>query len=152
MTAEIVLKKHNEHLATIHPGQPFSLTDAHSVGDGVWQGDLGIEIVSGVPLGYELVANPTDADRQLVPLDGSPGSHHRVRSLDGVELYRPVDWGKRADDLRGPCVRFLSANEIVHEPGTDKPHGTVRIESPMTVLCRYQRHMTEEMRANRARD
>lgn len=142
-----------KHCASVTPGQPASLTDAHTPGDLVWQGDLGIEVVDAVPSGYELIETPTDADRQLVPLDGGPGSHHRLASFDGVKLYRPVDWGKSETDLRGPCVVFSAPNSIAHEPGHGHPHGTVRIDSPMTVLCRYQRNWSaEEREARRAAD
>lgn len=138
-----------EHLETVTPGQPAELNGSHQAGDGVWQGDLGIEIVDNVPEDYEIVENPTDEDRQLVPLDGGPGSHHRVASFDGVTLYRPRDWGQDESDLRGPCVVFDKPNRIVHEPGHSHPHGTVDITVPMTVLCRYQRNLEADERAAR---
>lgn len=140
-----------QHLSTVSPGQPFTLSSAHQVGDGVWQGDLGIEIVSRVPREYVEITNPTDADRQLVPEAGQ-GSHHRLRSLDGVRLFRPADWGQRSDDLRGPAVVFDRANAIVHEPGHAQPHGTVEIAAAMTVLCRYQQNLDQQERAQRALD
>lgn len=150
--ATAVAETMKKHLETVSPGLPFRLTSTHTVGDGVWQGDLGIEIVKGVPTGYTLVEKPTDADRQLVPESGQ-GSHHRIASLDGVKLYRPANWGREENDLRGPVVVFESPNSIVHEPGHDHPHGTVHIEEAMTIQCRYQRNLDAETRAEiRARD
>ena len=153
MNVQKLIEKRAATKPAVSPGLPFSLTDAHSVGDEVWQGDLGIQIVDGVPGGYVRIAEPKDQDRQLVPLDGSPGSHHRIQSWDGVELYRPFGWGESDTDLRGPCVVFTRPNAIVHEPGHSSPHGTVNVESPMTVLCRYQRNLNHELREERrARD
>lgn len=146
MKIETLTKKLTKHTKTVTPGNPASLTAAHQPGDGVWQGDLGIEIVATVPSGYMRIDKPADADRQLVP-EGGQGSHHRLRSFDGVTLYRPSDWGNSDTDLRGPCIVFESPNAIVHEPGHDKPHGTVNIEAPMTVLCRYQRNLAADERA-----
>lgn len=151
-TANEVSKTLQSHVETVAPGLPFRLSSRNSPHEGVWQGDLGIEIVEKVPTGYELVENPTDADRQLVPESGQ-GSHHRLASLDGVQIYRPKDWGKTENDLRGPCVVFNKANAIVHEPGHDHPHGTVYVDDPMTIQCRYQRNLDAETRAEiRARD
>lgn len=142
-------KTMQQHLHTVTPGQHATLSASHTTGDGVWQGDLGLEIVDSVPDGYELVSHPKDEDRQLVPLDGGPGSHHRLASFDGVTLYRPNGWGQTETDLRGPCVVFASPNSIIHEPGHDHPHGTVHIESPMIVACRYQRNLDADERAER---
>ncbi len=147
-TATDVSKKLEAHLSTIAPGQPFRLNGTHTAGDGVWQGDLGIEVVDQVPKGYILVESPTDRDRQLVPESGQ-GSHHRIRSLEGVKVYRPADWGRTETDLRGPCVVFDRPNAIVHEPGHAHPHGTVYVDEPMTVLCRYQRNLDAETRQER---
>lgn len=147
-TAIQVSKTLSEHAESISPGQPFTLTAAHTIGDCVWQGDLGIEVVAKVPVGYTLVKHPTDADRQLVPESGQ-GSHHRLRSLSGVKLYRPDGWGETDTDLRGPCIVFGAPNAIVHEPGHAKPHGTVEVSEPMTVLCRYQRNLDAETRRER---
>lgn len=150
MTTDIatVAKTIEHKTETVSPGLPASLTAAHEVGEGVWQGDLGLEIVGAVPDGYVRIKNPTDAQRQLVPESG-PGSHHRLASLDGVTLYHPTNWMADDTDLRGPVVVFSQPNEIVHEPGHSKPHGTVRIEAPMTIRCRYQRNYDAELRAER---
>lgn len=148
-----IAKTLTTHAETVSPGLPATIDAQHQVGEGVWQGDLGIEIVDAVPEDYVLIEHPTDADRQLVPLGGGPGSHHRLRTLDGVTLFRPSDWGQRETDLRGPCVVFAAPNEIVHEPGHDHPHGAVTIAAPMTVRCRYQRNLAaDEREARRAAD
>ncbi|MEN1706396.1 MAG: hypothetical protein AAGJ54_12900 [Planctomycetota bacterium] len=140
------------HAETVSPGLPYTLTGAHSVGDVVHQGDLILEVAGSVPDGYVEVADPDDRDRQLVPFDGNPGSHHRLRSFQGVRLFRPEGWGQDETDLRGPAVVFASPNAIVHESGKDKPHGTVEIANPMTIVCTYQRNLDAEGRAARARD
>lgn len=139
------------HGASVTPGQPLRLTEAHAAGDGCSQGDLDILIVDKVPSGYKLVKKPIDADRQLVPESGG-GSHHRLQSFEGVTLYRRDVWGKEVNDLRGPCIVFDQPNAIVHEPGHDKGHGTVFIDAPMTVVCAYQRNLDAEQRAARAQD
>lgn len=151
MTIEDRLKS---HVSSITPGNPFHITAAHQPGDGVWQGDLGIEIAKSntPPKGYVEVKDPTEADRQLA-IEAGIGSHHRLRSFDGVTLYRPKDWGKDETDLRGPFVVFGKPNAIVHEPGHDKPHGTVFIDAPCAVQIRYQRNLDAITRAEiRARD
>ena len=142
------------HLSTISPGQPFTITSAHQPGDGVWQGDLGIEIVeSGVPKGYTKVKKPTESDRQLA-VEAGAGSHHRLRSLEGVELYHPPNWGQQDEaDTAGPYVVLTKPNAIVHEPGHAHPHGTVTIEYPCSIQIRYQKNLDAETRREiRARD
>lgn len=152
MKVQELQKKHAAHNETVTPGQPFTLSDVHQPGEGVWQGDLGVEVVDAIPADYVEVKDLADSDRQLVP-EGGAGSHHRIRSLDGVTLYRPKGWGESETDLRGPCVVFDTPNEIVHQPGHGRPHGTVVIASAMIVLCRYQRNLAaDEREARRAMD
>lgn len=150
-TVSEVNQTRRQHQEGVSPGQPFRLTGAHAVGEGVWQGDLGIGIVDRVPEGYVEVKTPKDEHRQLVP-EGGQGSHHRIASLDGVRIFLPPAWGENSADLRGPVVVFSGPNSIVHEPGTDKHHGTVVIEAPMTVQCTYQRNLDQEEREMRAVD
>ena len=151
MTAESVQKNLQSHLSSISPGQPFRLTSSHSIGDGVWQGDLGISIVSKVPSDYVEIMNPQDVDRQLVPESGQ-GSHHRLKSLIGVRIFHPKDWGVSPTNLRGPFIILTFPNEIVHEPGHDHPHGTIFIDEPMIIECRYQRNWSKEQRERRTLD
>lgn len=153
LSVEQIAGNLKEHQSRISPGQSFHLTEAHSVNDCVWQGDLGLIVVNEVPNDYKLVEKPIEQDRQLVPLDGSPGSHHRLKSFNGVRLYRPKDWGESEIDLRGPCVVFEKPNAIVHESGTENPHGTVFIDVPMIIRCSYQRNLNMlEAFSHRARD
>ena len=153
MTITELTKMQKKHQGTVTPGRPFHLTEAHNINDGVWQGDLKLKIVDAVPKEYVKIDSPTDQDRQLVPLDGSPGSHHRLKNFDGVTLYRPKNWGRDEVDLRGPVVVFDKPNSIVHESGTKNPHGTVHIDSPMVIECSYQRNLDmEEAVERRARD
>ena len=157
ITATEVSRKLRDHLNTITPGKPFTITDAHTVGDRVWQGDLGLQIVDRVPAGYEEIKNPTDADRKLVP-GGNQGSHHNLKSLDGVRIFKPKNWGVSPNDLNGPCLIFDDSrgkHAIVHEPGTAHPHGTVFIDTGVstTILCTYQRNLAaDELVERRAQD
>lgn len=148
-----IVDRLKSHLSTISPGQSFNITAAHQPGEGVWQGDLGIEIVEPkVPTGYSLVKNPTDADRQLA-VEAGAGSHHRLRSLEGVKIYRPANWGQDEADTSGPYIVLDRPNAIVHEPGHAHPHGTVNIDTPCSILIRYQRNLDAETRKEvRARD
>lgn len=148
-TLEHVSVDYRQFFSTVSPGLPVTISDVHSPGDQVWQGDLGIEIVSfdtgafKVPEGYVEITDPKDADRQLVPESGQ-GSHHRLKTLENVRLFRPKEWGRNLSDLNGPLVVLLAPNEIVHEPGHDKPHGAVIVGCPMVILCTYQRNLTLE--------
>lgn len=149
-----VSRKLTETVEKVQPGMPQHLTSAHDVNDGVWQGDLAIVKHDGtIPSHYKLVEHPTDQDRQLVPKGGGPGSHHRLKSLNGVKIYRPEQWGKNPIDTEGPIVIFDRPNAIVHESGTSHPHGTVHIDDPMAISCTYQRNWNAEQReARRAAD
>lgn len=129
----------------VKPGMPFRITEAASVGDGVWQGDLGLEIVVAVPPGYVLVERPSGADRQLVP-GNTQGARHCLDSLDGVTLYRPARWSE--ESLAGPCIVLEQERTILHPT-----HGPVTIPAGFTVLCRYQREWDrEQQQERRARD
>lgn len=136
------------HVSRVGPGAPIHWTDAIRIGEYAHQGDLILVRVARPPRDFTLVPNPTDADRQLVPEAGA-GSHHRLRSLEGVDIYRPVGYGPDMEGLLGPCVVFGSPNAIDHEPGTDTPHGTHFIDAPMTIQCRYQRNLDAETRRER---
>lgn len=136
--------KAGEH-ESVKPGQPFGFTEACQPGDGVWQGDLGIEIVAGVPDGYEQVKNPKSADKQLVP-GQTQGARHCLDSLVGVKLYRPTEWGP--ESLQGPCLVITKTRKILHPT-----HGAVTVPAGFTVLCRYQREWDKEQaKQRRARD
>lgn len=144
-TIEKTMTRMQSHLESVCPGEAFTLSDAADVGDGVWQGDLGIEIVAAVPDEYVQVKNPMAADKQLVP-GNTQGSRHCLDSLRGVTIYRPAKWD--AESLQGPCLVLAQARTITHPT-----HGDVIIPAGRTVLCRYQREFdAEQKRERRARD
>lgn len=143
MSVATIIKEIQEHATMLAekviPGQPAILNEAASVGDGIWQGDLGIEIVEMVPPDYVLVENPTDNDRQLVP-GNTQGSKHILKSINSVKLYRPDNW-PNIDGLLGPCLVVTEDTVIVHPT-----HGSVTITAGHTVLCRYQREWDQEQK------
>lgn len=135
---------------TVKPGQPFDFNAAHQTGEGVWQGDLGVEIVSCVPTGYELVKNPTSADRKMVP-GPEDGAKHHLDSFNGVTLYRPKGWGEDMDMLDGPVLVVTKPRQIVHS-GSGQ-HGTVGLCAGNIYALRYQRVWeNEEARERRSKD
>ena len=138
----------------VRPGQPYRISEAASVGDGVWQGDLGLEIVARVPKGYVRVEHPTKADLQLVP-GSTEGSRHCLDSFDGVELYRPENWpnveptphpihGGKDVGYFGPCMVLTQERTIPHPK-----HGPVIIPGTFTILTRYQREFDAEQQRER---
>ena len=147
MTATIdqTMTRLQSHLESVRPGEPFTISGAADVGDGCWQGDLGIEIVAAVPADYVQIKRPRTADRQLVP-GNTEGSRHCLDSLRGVTIFRPAKWD--AESLQGPCLVLTQARTITHPK-----HGDVTIPAGRTVLCRYQREFdAEQRRERRARD
>lgn len=130
--------------AKVKPGQPFRFSEAAQTGDGVWQGDLGICLVAGVPKGFVLVDKPTEADKQLVP-GNTQGSRHCLESLDGVLIYRPAKWPQSAEeDYIGPCLVTERDTTILHPT-----HGPVTILAGSIVQCTYQREYDQELRRSR---
>jgi hypothetical protein len=129
----------------VKPGMPANFTAASQAGDGVWQGDLGLEIVDAVPDGYVNVKRPKAADRKLVP-GITEGSRHTLDSLDGVKLFRPEKWDE--ESLAGPCFVLTEERTVLHPT-----HGPVTIPAGFTVLCRYQREWDKiQQQERRARD
>ncbi len=142
-TCEKVMGEIQQHLETVRPGMPFRISDAADVGDGVWQGDLCLEIVAAVPADYVRVKKPKAADKQLVP-GQAQGSRHCLESLEGVKLYRPADWGNDLDALAGPCLVLGQEATVLHPT-----HGAVTIPAGRTILCSYQRTWDAEQRKQR---
>lgn len=144
------IEKHARRIASredekVQPGMPASFTEAASVGDFGWQGDLKLIVVDVVPTGYVKIAKPKAADKQLVP-GNTEGAKHCLDSLDGVTLYRPKEWSD--ESLDGPCLVLTKARKILHPT-----HGHVTIPAGMTILCRYQREWDKELAQElRARD
>jgi hypothetical protein len=126
--------------ARVSPGQSMRLSAAAEPGDGVWQGDLGLEVVSSVPGGYERAKAVT---LQLVP-GSTQGSRHCLDSADGVEMYLPKGWGPKYDGLAGPCLVLTEERTILHPT-----HGAVTIPAGFTIQCRYQREWDAEQRRER---
>jgi hypothetical protein len=144
ITAIEKLQRHADRIRTgkakIHPGQPMRLSEAAAPGDGIWQGDLGLEVVESVPADYELAAAVT---LQLVP-GTTQGSRHCLDSSDGVTMYLPSGWGQNYDGLQGPCMVLTKERTIVHPT-----HGAVTIPAGFTIACRYQREWDAEQRKER---
>lgn len=131
-----------QHLETIEPGQPVTLTSAASCGDAVRQGDLYLVVVEKVPEGY---AKASRASKQLVP-GTTRGAKHCLDSLDGVEVYLPKEW--REESLQGPCLVLTKERTVLHPV-----HGAVTIAAGHTILCCYQREWEKEQaKERRARD
>jgi len=126
----------------VQPGELFRLNEAASIGDGAWQGDLGIEIVNEQEIYDMLDAQPR---AQLVP-GTTIGSRHMIHDLSTISYFRlPIDWN--ADDyegLGGPV--FLCHDETTISHPT---HGDVIIAAGHTIRCRYQREHDEEQRRER---
>ena len=123
---------------TVRPGQPFRLNEAASVGDGVWQGDLGLEVVEAPPEGYVKAKKPLT---QLVPGE-TRGARHCLDSTAGVEMWLPKEWPEVTQ--LGPCFR-LSEERTVEHP----VHGDVTIAAGHTILCSFQREYDHEQRRER---
>lgn len=135
-----------EHVA---PGTATRFTEAAQAGDGIWQGDLGLEIVDAVPYGYTIQDTGKPAYelqyRQLVP-GTTAGARHCLDSLEGVTLYYPANWG--LESMTGPVFSLTQERTVEHPV-----HGNVTIPAGFTVKCRYQRELdAETRRARRAAD
>lgn len=126
---------------TVQPGKPTRFPEAAAINDCGWQGDLCLTLVESVPAGFVRIKNLQEFDRQLVPGD-TQGARHCLRSLDGVEIYRPSDWGP--ESLVGPCLVFSREGTIDHPT-----HGAVTIPAGMTIQCSYQREWDAELRRQR---
>ena len=124
--------------AKIQPGEVFRLNEAASVGDGVWQGDLGIEVVEEIPANYI----ESQICLQLVP-GNTIGSRHVLKDMRSISQFSlPAGWGE--ESLEGPA--FIADEETVIEHPT---HGNVIIAAGHIVRCRYQRQYDEEQKRER---
>lgn len=130
--------------AKIHPGQPFTFSPAMQAGDGVWQGDLGIELVDEIPKGYKKLETEKRDSLQLVP-GNTQGSRHVLLNPQQCEVYFPEKWNADDyEDLEGPCIKALADAEISHPT-----HGSVTVLGGQTVRCRYQREFDLEQKRER---
>ena len=133
--------KNGEH-DRVQPGQPLRFSEACTVNDRIWQGDLALTISNKVPEGY---TKPKKEILQLVPGE-NVGARHVLDSLDGVEMYIPPNWNE--ESLVGPYL-ILSQERTVEHP----VHGSVTIPAGFNVHCTYQREYDKEQeRERRARD
>jgi hypothetical protein len=105
------------------------------------QGDLYLTVVARVPADFVRVTAPREQDKQLVP-GNTQGARHCLASLDGVEIWRPENWGE--DSLVGPCLMFAREGVIEHPT-----HGHVTVPAGMTIQCTYQREWDAEQRRER---
>lgn len=132
--------------ARVKPGQSFRLNEAAAVGDGVWQGDLGIEIIAAIPT--EFVACGPFA--QLVP-GNTTGSRHTIEDVATIgDFHRPSNWTSDADyeGLLGPAFLAVRETNITHPT-----HGAVLVAAGHMVQIRYQRNQDLiAKQARRARD
>lgn len=129
----------------VRPGQPARFTEASTVGDAIWQGDLALVIAGKPPNGFKEVQKPSDQDRQLVP-GNTQGAKHCLDALDGVTLYRPAEWTE--DSLDGPFFQLAQERTVLHPT-----HGAVTIPAGFGVQCFYQREWDrEQAKERRARD
>jgi hypothetical protein len=144
---EYAKKIHDGSHETLRPGMPFTFSEASVDGDMVWQGDLGIGIVSGrPPSGYKKVEKIKSL--YLVPTkDQTIGSKHCLASAEGVEMWVPNVWDETV--LQGPYLKLKNGATITHPV-----HGDVIVPSCFkTIQIVYQREWDEEQaRERRAKD
>lgn len=131
------IKNHDK----VQPGMPALFTEACQSGDGIWQGDLGLELVDKVPSGYKKVIELQEKDKQLV-LGNTQGARHCLNTLDGVVIYHSENWND--ESLNGPCL-VLSKDNIVFHP----IHGSVSLLKDTIILCRYQKEWDKEQQKER---
>jgi len=131
---------------TLRPGMPYVFSEAASDGDMVWQGDLGIGIVSGgPPKGY---VRAEKVSQCLVPgKDHTIGARHCLSSCDGVEMWLPETWSETT--LEGPYLRLSNGAKITHPV-----HGDVTVPSRFNeIQIVYQREWDQELaRERKAKD
>ncbi len=145
MTAMAQIEQHakdiREGRAKIGPGNPIRISEAADVGEGVWQGDLGIEIVDTTPPLAKAIW--IKGDLQLVP-GNTQGSKHVLQSAENCLLWMPDGWGHYYEGLIGPTIKCLAESTIVHPT-----HGAVTIPADRIVRIRYQRERDAELKRDR---
>lgn len=127
---------------TVMPGNPLAFSDACTVNDRIWQGDLALTISNCLPSNYVKAKKPS---QQLVK-GNNEGAKHCLDSLDGVEMYHPKEWNE--ESLVGPYL-ILHKERVVQHP----KHGNVTVKAGTEIHCTYQRERDNELaRDRRARD
>lgn len=123
----------------IQPGEPVRISEAASIGDEGWQGDLGFVVADGsIPDGFL-----RSKQRQLVP-GNTTGSRHVVADMDTCEVYFPGGFGDDYEGLVGPKL-FAKADTVIPHP----KHGPVTIPAGMNVQFKYQRVWDAELKRQR---
>jgi hypothetical protein len=149
----------------VSPGKPYRIPDAVSLGDTVWQGDVGI-VVCGLPgegipaagdigsfeyLGEKYTqCSPQAKAAKLVPgNEDTEGARHILDAFDGVIYCRPEAANRFMSStamVRGPILVCQKDRTIQHPK-----HGDVTIPAGMSVAIIYQRELDprtgEERRA-----
>jgi hypothetical protein len=127
----------------VKPGQTLRFTEACTVNDRIWQGDMALTIAeNSPPEGFKLVEK---TKVQLVP-GNTVGSKHCLEHTNGVEQYLPENWTEMG--LVGPWLRLNEDNKVIHPV-----HGAVEIPAGFCVQVTYQREYDEILKEERrARD
>ena len=121
------------------------ISEAASVGDFAWQGDMKITVIDKIGSGMNRIDNPDDLDRQLVP-GNTHGSNHCLSSLDGIELYWPDGWTHDASYDRYEGPEFVTKKEVTIEHPT---HPHVIVPAGMSIGIDYQRVYDNEQKRER---
>jgi hypothetical protein len=129
----------------VKPGTPVRFTEASTVRDRIWQGDLALTVVASVPKDYKKVEKLSEVNRQLV-VGNTEGAKHCLKSLNGVDVYLPPVWNE--ESLKGPVLVCNSETTVLHPT-----HGDVTVPAGFIIECTYQREYDKELeRERRARD
>lgn len=132
----------SHEIENVYPGMNLRFTEACTVNDRIWQGDLALTVATSVPKEYKLAE---DFDGQLVK-GNNQGARHCLDSTDGVEVYLPPGWNE--ESLDGPFLVFNREATILHPK-----HGNVTVPVGFIINCTYQReHDKELQRERRAKD
>jgi hypothetical protein len=121
------------------PGQPLNFTEASTINDRIWQGDMAITITNSEP--PKDFVEKKDVLVQLVP-GNTTGAKHCLQSKIGVEQWVPQNWTELG--LIGPWMRFSEPNTILHPV-----HGSVSVPAGFCVQITYQREYDEIQKAER---
>lgn len=132
---------------SVKPGQTVRFTEACTVNDRIWQGDLALTVMAGVPKeGYKLSKNSRSSMSTQLVVGNTEGAKHCLPNTEGVDVYLPEVWN--ADSLDGPILVCHKEATVVHPV-----HGHVVIPAGFVINCTYQRELDKETAKEiRARD
>jgi len=133
---------------SVKPGSPVRFTDASTLNDRIWQGDLGITIKSSIPSGYDQIsiADFKNSNGNQLVHGSNKGSKHCIDSFDGVKMFVPKNWNE--ESLLGPFMILEKERTITHPT-----HGDVTIPKNFCIQITYQREYdNEQKQERRARD